>query len=225
MNKAMGYKMTHDTGFAPNPFHGALTLATCKPAVRRKRSKGDWVAGFASKALVQSAREYGVSIPYGGLVYLMQVTEEPLDLSAYFNDPRFLKKRPILDARDPEIRTGDNIYWRDADGLYQQLPNNSHEQEAKIHDTSGKNALVSTRFWYFGRNCFVPPGGWKVLMGQELSIGRTFYCPDRFVEVMLDHLQEADMKPGIHGRPCMWDETAKRKCGDRLQEQGEPGAN
>lgn len=223
MYKAVGYKMTHDTGFAPNPFHGALTLATCKPTVRRTRGKGDWVAGFASKALVQNAREYGVSIPYGGLVYLMQVTEEPLELSAYFNDPRFLKKRPILDAPDPEIRSGDNIYWRDADELYQQLPNNSHEQEAMIHDTSGKNALVSTRFWYLGRNCLVPPGGWKVLMGQELSIGRTFYCPDRFVEGMLDHFQERGIKPGIHGRPCMWDETAKRKCGDRLQEKGEPG--
>ena len=48
MNKAMGYKMTHDTGFAPNPFHGALTLATCKPAVRLTRGRCDWVAGFTS---------------------------------------------------------------------------------------------------------------------------------------------------------------------------------
>ena len=45
----MGYKLRHDTGFAPNPFHGFLTLATCKPAIRRCRAKGDWVAGFASK--------------------------------------------------------------------------------------------------------------------------------------------------------------------------------
>nr|WP_269667332.1 hypothetical protein [Polaromonas naphthalenivorans] len=27
--------MTHDSGFAPNPFHGTLTLATCKPGIRR----------------------------------------------------------------------------------------------------------------------------------------------------------------------------------------------
>ncbi len=213
MNKAMGYKMTHDTGFAPNPFYGALTLATCKPTVRRTLGKDDWVAGFASKALVQNARQHGVSIPFGGLVYLMQITEDPLELSAYFNDPRFLKKRPILDARDPKVRHGDNIYWRDADGLYQQLPNNSHQHDAKVHDTRGEKALISTRFWYFGRNCFVPLGGWKVLMGKELSIGRTFYCPDRFVDGMLDYLKGMGMKPGIHGRPCMWDETAKGKCG------------
>lgn len=219
MNKAIGYKMTHDTGFAPNPFHGALTLATCKPAIRRTRVKDDWVAGFASKALVQNARAYGVSIPYGGLVYLMQLTEEPLELAAYFNDVRFLKKRPVLDSNDAELRSGDNIYWRDADGLYRQVPNKSHSVDEALHDTSGKNALVSTRFWYFGRNCFVPLGGWKALMGSELSSGRTFYCPDRFVEGVLDQLKVMGMKPGIHGRPCIWDEAAEKACGEVLQEQ------
>ena len=224
MNKAIGYKMTHDTGFAPNPFHGAITLATCKPAMRRRRGKDDWVAGFASGVLVENARAHGVSIPYGGLVYLMQLTEEPLELAAYFNDVRFFKKRPVLDSRDPEVRSGDNIYWRDADGLYQQLPNNSHWHQHKDQDISGKNALVSTRFWYFGRNCFVPRGGWKMLMGSELSSGRTFYCPDGFVQGVLDQLEEMGMKPGIHGRPCMWDEAVKRTCGEGLQEQGAPSA-
>ena len=28
--RLFAYKMTHDTGFAPNPFWGYLTLATCK---------------------------------------------------------------------------------------------------------------------------------------------------------------------------------------------------
>lgn len=213
MNRVMGYKMTHDTGFAPNPFHGALTLATCKPTVRRTRGRGDWVAGFASKALVLNASKHDVTIPYGGLVYLMQVTEEPLELSVYFNDPRFLKKRPRLDARDPEVRFGDNIYWCEADGLYQQIPNNSHGKDATSHDTSGINALVSTRFWYFGRNCFVPLGGWKLWMGKELSNGRTFNCPERFLEGLLNYFDEMDIKPGVHGHPCIRDETAKRNCG------------
>lgn len=212
MNKVMGYKMTHDTGFAPNPFHGALTLATCKPAVRRTRSKGDWVAGFASKALVQNARDNGMTIPFGGLVYLMQVTEEPLELAAYFSDPRFLKKRPKLDARDLQVRFGDNIYKRDVHGDYQQCRNNSHGVDAMPIDVGGVNALVSSRFWYFGRNCFVPPGGWKVLLGTDLSSGRTFYCPDQFKERVLNLFDEMGVKPGIHGDPCMWDEASKKKC-------------
>ena len=29
------YVITHDSGFAPNPFGGFLTLATCKPKIRK----------------------------------------------------------------------------------------------------------------------------------------------------------------------------------------------
>ena len=32
--------MTHDTGFAPNPFFDVLTLATCKPGIRRVSRPG-----------------------------------------------------------------------------------------------------------------------------------------------------------------------------------------
>jgi hypothetical protein len=94
MDRVMGYKLTNDTGFAPNPFHGYLTLATCKPMIRSTRKKGDWVAGFASKELVRNAKLHGIQIPYMGLVYLMQVTEDPLPLARYFDDPRFAKKIP-----------------------------------------------------------------------------------------------------------------------------------
>jgi hypothetical protein len=31
------YKMTHDSGFAPNPFYDILTLATCKPGIRKTK--------------------------------------------------------------------------------------------------------------------------------------------------------------------------------------------
>ena len=76
------YKMTHDTGFAPNPFDHTLTLATCKPKIRRYRFPGQWIAGFTSRALTgdQAGRER--------LVYLMQIGEK-LPLSDYFKDPRF----------------------------------------------------------------------------------------------------------------------------------------
>lgn len=38
--RLFAYKMTHDTGFAPNPFWGYLTLATCKPKIREKKRRG-----------------------------------------------------------------------------------------------------------------------------------------------------------------------------------------
>ncbi len=42
------YVVTHDYGFAPNPFGGVLTLATCKPRIRQSVVAGDWVMGTGS---------------------------------------------------------------------------------------------------------------------------------------------------------------------------------
>ena len=44
-NKLYSYKMRHDTRFAPNPLFGVLTLATCKPSMRRNMQIGNWIAG------------------------------------------------------------------------------------------------------------------------------------------------------------------------------------
>lgn len=40
------YVITRDYGFAPNPFWNICSLATCKPQIRERALKGDWVAGF-----------------------------------------------------------------------------------------------------------------------------------------------------------------------------------
>lgn len=45
------YKMVVDSGFAPNPFHEYLTLATCKPYMREKRGVGNYIAGFSSDSI------------------------------------------------------------------------------------------------------------------------------------------------------------------------------
>lgn len=60
------YTITHDTGFAPNPFWGWCTLATCKPQIRRTAQVGDWIAGLSPKATGNR------------LVYAMQVSERQL---------------------------------------------------------------------------------------------------------------------------------------------------
>lgn len=39
--KLFSYIVTHDAGFAPNPFWGYCTLACCKPAIRRTANVGD----------------------------------------------------------------------------------------------------------------------------------------------------------------------------------------
>jgi hypothetical protein len=46
MTRLFTYVITQDGGFAPNPFHGVLTLNCCKPEIRKLAEVGDWVAGF-----------------------------------------------------------------------------------------------------------------------------------------------------------------------------------
>ena len=45
MTRLFTYVITEDGGFAPNPFHGVLTLNCCKPEIRKQAEVGDWVAG------------------------------------------------------------------------------------------------------------------------------------------------------------------------------------
>lgn len=199
----MGYKLTHDTGFAPNPFHGNLTLATCKPTIRRCRRKGDWVMGFVSVELARNAERNGVILKPNALVYLMQITEDPIPLEDYFEDGRFAAKKPNLRSSRPDVRCGDNIYYR-LNGYTGQLENDQHGLGDVEHDRSGENALVSKRFYYFGSNAFIPQEGWNAFLGAPLSTGRTFYCPDSLVPRLLAHFEREGISEGLHGAPSLW---------------------
>lgn len=51
MTRIYRFILTHDHGMAPCPADGLITLATCKPVIRRKASPGDWVLGFRPGSL------------------------------------------------------------------------------------------------------------------------------------------------------------------------------
>lgn len=48
--KVYSYIITHDSGFSPNLFHGVLTLACCKPMIRRSAEVGEVVVGLSIRA-------------------------------------------------------------------------------------------------------------------------------------------------------------------------------
>lgn len=81
MSKLYSYVVRYDSGFAPNPFYGFCSLATCKPDIRRTASVGNWVVGSGSKSVGRG----------GFLVYAMRVTEI-LTFEEFNNDPRFEAK-------------------------------------------------------------------------------------------------------------------------------------
>lgn len=138
------YIVARDFGFAPNPFHGFCTLATCKPRIRAVASSGDWVVGTGAKS------KYNLA---GRLVYAMRVAEV-LDFTSYWNDPRFLAKRPVLNG-SLKLVYGDNIYrrvgkrWAQADSHHSL--DNGRPNEANIEqDTGADRVLIATKFVYWG---------------------------------------------------------------------------
>ena len=167
--KLYSYVVAIDDGFAPNPFYGFCTLATCKPRIRRHAQIGDWILGTGSK---QKGRQ-------GTLVYAMRVTEK-LTYDSYWQDQRFLKKRPNLRQSIRKSR-GDNIYHRKSDnGPWIQEDschsntNGTPNQDHVTRDTSSDNVLVSNDFIYRG-------GGPKLQIpefnGTTLwHAGRSYLC-------------------------------------------------
>ena len=142
--KLYSYVVARDYGFAPNPFHGFCTLATCKPKIRHTARVGDWIVGTgsASKDLQDQ------------IVYAMQISEA-MTFDEYWQDPRFLRKRPEL-LSSISRAFGDNIYHRNPSGVWQQAdshhsceygaPNYANIQR----DTSTNRVLISDKFAYWG---------------------------------------------------------------------------
>ena len=48
--RVFSYVVMHDSGFAPNPFHGHCTLACCKPKIRSQAKAGDIVIGLTTRS-------------------------------------------------------------------------------------------------------------------------------------------------------------------------------
>lgn len=143
--KLYSYVVARDFGFAPNPFHGYCTLATCKPDIRATASVGDWVIGTGAKPHELE----------GHLVYAMRVSEI-LTYDSYWQDERFRMKRPYLHGSLKQA-FGDNIYHRDVKtGCWIQadshhsfeggLANNANIKQ----DTGSENVLISKEFYFFG---------------------------------------------------------------------------
>lgn len=88
------YRMVADTGFAPNPYFGVLSLATCKPGMRGNASIGRelnagndvWIAGWVTSHVT--------NVPLTGreLIWLGRVTKQ-ISIADYWEN--YPDKRPV----------------------------------------------------------------------------------------------------------------------------------
>ncbi|GAA3710636.1 hypothetical protein GCM10022268_19640 [Sphingomonas cynarae] len=115
MTRIFRYILVDDVGMAPCPAGGLITLGTCKPAIRRGASTGDWVLGFRPGSL-----ERGMLL-WGGRV------ADVLDHGKY---ERKHHDRP------------DAVYREASDGTYQRLRPNYHPTDEQMRGDTSSPVLV-----------------------------------------------------------------------------------
>jgi hypothetical protein len=168
------YVVDRDFGFAPNPFHGTCTLATCMPRIRAKAAPDDWVVGMGGARLKATGR----------CIYAMRVTQT-MTFNDYWADASFLDKRPVRNGSSV-MMVGDNIYHRDrADVPWRQLDSHHSNPDGTINplnvnkDTSADRVLVSRDFYYFGQMAPMVPEEILKGLGYKNGIGhRKFNSTD-----------------------------------------------
>lgn len=141
------YSVTRDLGFAPNPFFGVCTLATCKPRVRKAATVGDWVIGVVGANMKKKYK--------GKCIFIMKVSEV-LTFDQYWVDARFSQKKAVRNGSKVQM-LGDNVYHKDINGEWvQEDSHHSNLDGSKNMDNlerdTGRtdNVLVSDLFIYFG---------------------------------------------------------------------------
>jgi hypothetical protein len=190
--------MEHDYGFAPNPFWGTLTLATCKAIIRKNHSLavGDWIVGLGSKAMDNE----------GKVVYVAQV-DEVITFDDYWNNPHFQVKKANIKGSLLQMY-GDNVYHT-VEGKMVQEPcahSNDPNGKHKNRDVSGKNVLLCKRYFYFGDKAIILPKEFEYI-GDTGNPRATRYKDLDYIKInsFITWL-EANYDPGIHGDPCNWKE-------------------
>lgn len=203
MARVHSYVVRYDSGFAPNPFYGYCTLATCKPSIRRSASVGDWVVGSGSNDR---------SVRRGGhLVYAMRVTDT-LTFDEYGADPRFGSKKPFRHGSRKQS-CGDNIYFRDGPQApweqrdsFHSLPDGSLNPDHVSRDTGVNRVLVSDDFVYFGGEGPAFPEDLKDQQGRLLcksGIGLTTF-DDPLLVAGLEQWIRSLGATGYQGAPFEW---------------------
>lgn len=189
------YVVRWDHGFAPNPFYGICTLATCKPPIRKKAALGDWVLGTGS-----AGRKV-----QGHAVFLMRITGDTC-FQKYWDSAEFERKIPVMNG-SLEQRFGDNIYHKDPEGNWLQedsrhsYDNAANERNLKRDTGTTSRVLLSSDFIYWGDKARrLPDTLMHFAIGRR---GQECKYSDGDVQRLLDWAMSGG-ETGVVGDPLEW---------------------
>lgn len=124
--------LVDDVGMAPCPAGGLITLGTCKPAIRRGASTGDWVLGFRPGSLERRMLLWGGRVAdvleHGG--YERKHRGRPDAVYREASDGTYRRLRPDYHPTDEQMRGDtsgpvlvfDSVVSRHLDGKANALP-------------------------------------------------------------------------------------------------------
>ena len=176
------YVLADDNGTAPCPQDGLLTLATCKPAVRRTAQAGDLIAAFAP-----------APFPRDMLAYAARVLDV-VEWTAY-------------SAKYAYPGRADAVYAFPADGRVTRLREGIHPTDHHMaQDLSGQVLMFDpAETWYFGETPQALPKHlqWCSIGGKGSGTGRGHRVDE--VDLHADDSLLTWLKrtyaPGFHGAP------------------------
>lgn len=173
------YVVDRDFGFAPNPFHGICSLATCKPDIRNTAQIDDWVLGVGGRRLKATGR----------CIFAMKITRK-ITFNEYWENPEFKDKKPVRNG-SKKMLLGDNIYHQNNEtGLWSQahshhsLADGTMNEHNKNRDTQSKNVLISNHFYYFGSEAPLMPENIINELGYKNRVGHRRFEYDQAKELI-----------------------------------------
>lgn len=195
MVRVFSYIVKRDYGFAPNPFYGTLTLATCKPRIRKSANVGDFIIGNATASEGNK------------LIFMAQISEV-MTFDTYWDANRFQQKKPVMNGSFKKLY-GDNIYHHDQDGNWLQV--NSHHSYAdgsmnmdnlKRDTSTTDRVLICEDFFYLGKSMIQVPEEYTMCIHR----GRGHHCPDLSVsQTLWDYLKTCYPDGGKIDQPRLFE--------------------
>ena len=120
MTKFNAYRLVTDSGIAPCEYAALLSLAICKPAIRRTAKVGDYIVGLSSKS-IHRTDDY----PLDSIIYVAKIGSKLRGEDYYPRDGQ----ADISEYRDRL----DRIYSRnEASRRYSMIPNGTGHTKANV---------------------------------------------------------------------------------------------
>jgi hypothetical protein len=107
-------------------------------------------------------------------------------------------------------KRGDNIWHRGAFGNWRGIPGALHDERHRDRDLRGRNALISSEFYYFGRDAIPIPNEFRLLIATARGHKNTYNSD--LINSFWKWIKRSAPKPGRIGVPVDFDEAVCGVC-------------